>query len=485
MFGVILLKEFIEGSDLARRIASGSAAVCGIGISNLPLIDFLLSLGAVVTARDRKSREELGGDVVDMLKARGVRLVLGEGYLDGLNEDVIFRTPGMRPDRPELIAASERGALITSEMELFLELTPATVIGVTGSDGKTTTTTLTYKMLEAEFRKSECGAAFVGGNIGEPLLPNLCKMKKGDVAVVELSSFQLCTMKLSPQRSTITNISPNHLDWHTDMAEYTAAKLNICTHRGAERLTVNAECEATYKIGCALPLEVIFFSSARSSYAEIVPAGKKGARAIFERGGMIVMSDGALEEELLRVSDIILPGRHNVENYMAAIANVYGLVSRDVFAEIAKSFPGVEHRLEFVRELDGVKYYNSSIDSSPTRTAAAISALPVRPVVICGGYDKKIPFAPLADALVAGAAAVVLTGATAEKIMSALKECSGYDPGALPVSIEPEFAAAIGRARKLARPGGIVLLSPACASFDRFRNFMERGNLFKETVKNF
>ncbi len=468
-----------------QRIASGKVAVCGIGISNLPLIDFLRSLGSVVIARDRKSRDELGADVVDKLKARGVKLVLGKGYLDGLDEDVIFRTPGIRPDRPELIAAGERGALTTSEMELFLELTPATVIGVTGSDGKTTTTTLTHKMLEAEFRRSGRGAAFVGGNIGEPLLPRTCEMKDGDIAVVELSSFQLSTIKRSPQRSAITNISPNHLDWHTDMAEYTAAKLNICTHQGAERLTVNAECEATYKIGCASPLEVTFFSSARSSYSEIVPAGKKGARAIFERGGMIVMSDGEREEELLRVSDIILPGRHNIENYMAAIANVYGLVSRDVFTKIAKSFPGVEHRLEFVRELDGVKYYNSSIDSSPTRTAAAISALPVKPVVICGGYDKKIPFAPLAGALVAGAADVVLTGATAEKIMSALKECPGYDPRALPVVLEPDFVAAIGRGRELARPGGVVLLSPACASFDRFQNFMERGNLFKETVRNF
>ncbi len=462
---------------------TGKTAVCGIGISNLPLIDFLLGLGADITARDKKSREQLGKDAADLEK-RGVKLILGEGYLDKLDEDVIFRTPGLRPDKPELAAAVAHGAQLTSEMELFMELTPARVIGVTGSDGKTTTTTLTYKMLEAELKRKGLGRVYVGGNIGTPLLPLVGDMTSDDFAVVELSSFQLYTMKISPERSAITNITPNHLDWHTDMAEYTKAKMNICTHPGAVRLTVNAENALTYKIGCESPLEVTFFSSVKGSYDEIVPAGKP-AYAIFERDGMIMMSDGKAEEELLRTSDILLPGRHNVENYMTAISNVYGLVSRDIFTEIAKTFPGVEHRLEFVRELDGVKYYNGSIDSSPTRTAAALSALKVKPVVICGGYDKKIPFAPLADALCARAEAVVLTGATAEKIKTALDECPAYDPAKLSVVTEPDFTIAISRARSLARPGGIVLLSPACASFDRFKNFMERGNFFKEIVRNF
>ncbi len=473
-----------ENNSVIRRISAGKVAVCGIGISNLPLIDFLLGLGADITARDKKNREQLGGDA-EALEKRGVRLVLGEGYLAGLDEDVIFRTPGLRPDKPELAEAVKRGAILTSEMELFMELTPARVIGVTGSDGKTTTTTLTYKMLEAELARTGKGRVFVGGNIGSPLLPLVGEMTPDDFAVVELSSFQLYTMKLSPERSAITNITPNHLDWHTDMAEYTAAKMNICTHPGAKRLTVNAENPVTYRIGCESPLEVTFFSSAKESYNEIVPEGKYGARAVFQRGGAIFISDGKTEEELLRTSDILLPGRHNIENYMAAMSNVYGLVSKDIFTEIAKTFPGVEHRLEFVRELDGVKYYNSSIDSSPTRTAAALSALSVKPVVICGGYDKKIPFAPLAEALCARAEAVVLTGATAGKIMTALEECPAYNKERLKVVTEPDFAQAVSRARSMAKPGGIVLLSPACASFDRFKNFMERGNLFKEIVRGY
>jgi len=478
-----LVKSF-DNNETIRRIAAGRTAVCGIGISNLPLIDFLLGFGAVITARDKKERGQLG-NCADLLESRGVRLVLGERYLEDLCEDVIFRTPGMRPDLPELRAAEARGALVTSEMELFMELTPAHVIGITGSDGKTTTTTLAYKMLDLQCQRSGRGRAYVGGNIGAPLLPRVGKMNPGDLAVVELSSFQLMSMKISPEFSAITNITPNHLDWHKSMEEYTAAKLNICSHPGCRRLVVNADNEITRKIGLGSPLDVTFFSSTKKSYAEIVPKEKNNATAVFERDGMIVRCDGENEEELMRVSDILLPGRHNIENYMAAMSLVYGIVSRDIFSEIAKTFRGVEHRLEFVRELDGVRYYNSSIDSSPTRTAAALSALPEKPVVICGGYDKKIPFGPLAAVLVERAAAVVLTGATAEKIKASLEVRDGYDPELLPTVIEPDFEAAVWRARELARPGGIVLLSPACASFDRFHNFEERGNFFKNIVNGF
>lgn len=467
-----------------KAIIAGGAAVCGIGISNLPLIDFLLGLGKDirVTARDRKDREALG-ELAGRLKARGVSLRLGDDYLGELDEAVIFRTPGLRPDTPALAAAARRGGLITSEMELFLELTPATLIGVTGSDGKTTTTTLTYKMLEEAFSGHD-RRVYVGGNIGRPLLPMLGGMSEGDIAVLELSSFQLQSMRVSPEISTITNITPNHLDWHTGMEEYREAKLNICSRPGAVRLSVNAECAATYEIGRASPLEVTFFSSVRQGYDNIVPAGKKGARAIFERDGYIVTSDGKSEERMLRVSDILLPGRHNVENYMAAIANVYGFVSIDAIVRVAKSFPGVEHRLEFVREIDGVKYYNSSIDSSPTRTSAALTALPVKPVVICGGYDKKIPFSPLSEALIKGASGVVLTGATAGKIYDSLLGNPAFNPADLPVVLVSDFEGAVSGARAMAKPGGIVLLSPGCASFDRFSNFMERGEFFKRIVRS-
>lgn len=471
-----------QSPTLSRARADG-AAVCGIGISNLPLIRALTDCGIRVTARDRKPPEALGEDVLRELDARGVRLCTGDGYLASLDEGVIFRTPGLRPDVPELDAAVRRGALMTSEMELFFELTPAHLIGITGSDGKTTTTTLTHLFLKAQTERDGVGRAYVGGNIGEPLLPRVGEMTASDYAVVELSSFQLMTLRRSPERAAITNITPNHLDWHRDMDEYAAAKTNIFAH-GARRLTVNAENAATQALGrdAAPEVEVTFFSSLHDSYEQVVPRERWGSPAIFERDGVIVRSVGGGCEELLRVSDILLPGRHNVENYMTAIANTYGIVSKDIYRETAAAFRGVEHRLELVRELDGVRYYNSSIDSSPTRTAAALSALPEKPVVICGGYDKHIPFEPLAEALCARAAAVVLTGATAAKIEQALRECPRFAPERLPLRRVDDFREAVSAARDMASPGGIVLLSPACASFDRFRNFAERGRTFKDIV---
>lgn len=471
-----------QADRILNRARADGATVCGVGVSNLPLIDFLVGRGISVTARDRKSREDIGEELAAGLESRGVRLVFGEGYLSGICEGVIFRTPGLRPDVPELVGAQRRGAILTSEMELFFELTPATVIGITGSDGKTTTTTLTYMFLDAQLRRNGRGRAYVGGNIGEPLLPRVDEMTDDDFAVVELSSFQLMTMKRSPNRAAITNITPNHLDWHRGMDEYAAAKTNIFTH-GAARLTVNADNSATRAIGRdAGQVEVTFFSSGGHRYEDVVPKGRGGSPAIFERDGVIVRSLGGECEELLAVSDILLPGRHNVENYMTAIANTYGIVSKDIYRDIARTFRGVEHRLELVREVDGVKYYNSSIDSSPTRTAAALSALPVKPVVICGGYDKHIPFAPLAEALCERAAGVVLTGATAGKIAEALDDCPAYSPERLPVERVGDFREAVLAARRMAEPHGIVLLSPACASFDRFRNFAERGRVFKEIV---
>ncbi|MBQ9080636.1 MAG: UDP-N-acetylmuramoyl-L-alanine--D-glutamate ligase [Clostridia bacterium] len=478
------MKDRFCEHEILRAAREGGATVCGVGISNLPLIDFLLERDVKVVARDKQSREQKGEELCRTLEDKGVQLVLGEGYLDDIREAVIFRTPGLRPDHASLTAAVQRGAIMTSEMELFFELTPAHIVAVTGSDGKTTSTTLTYKFLDAELRRRGVGRAYVGGNIGEPLLPRVAEMTENDWAIVELSSFQLMTMRRSPERAAVTNLSPNHLDWHTGMDEYAEAKKNIYRH-GARRLTVNSESEPTRLMGLEAECDVVFFTAKKSAYADVVPTEKHGATAIFERSGEVIMSDGKQETVLLNARDILIPGRHNIENYMTAISNTFGVVSADIYAEIARTFPGVEHRLELVRELDGIKYYNSSIDSSPTRTAAALSALTVKPIIICGGYDKHIPFAPLADALCERAEGVVLTGATADKIYEALLACPAFDADKLPVQRVDDFDAAVLAARGMAKPGGVVLLSPACASFDRFKNFMQRGEHFKQIVKNF
>lgn len=478
------MKPDFSEHKILRAAREGGATVCGVGVSNLPLIDFLLGYGVSVVARDRQTREQKGEALCRELEAKGVRLVFGDGYLDDMREAVIFRTPGMRPDLEHLRAAVERGAIMTSEMELFFELTPARIIALTGSDGKTTSTTLTYKFLQEHLRRVGTGRAYVGGNIGEPLLPRVHEMTVDDFAVVELSSFQLMTMKRSAERAAVTNLSPNHLDWHRGMEEYAEAKKNVYRH-GAARLTVNSESIPTREMGVEFCGKTVFFTAKKHCYEDVVPEEKFGAEAIFERDGSIVFSDGEREKILLDTADIILPGRHNVENYMTAISNTYGIVSEDVYKAVASTFPGVEHRLEFVRELDGVKYYNSSIDSSPSRTAAALSALTVKPVVICGGYDKNIPFAPLAEALCARAVGVVLTGDTAGKIYDALLAYDGFDAARLSVCCVDDFEGAVNEARKMAQRGGVVLLSPACASFDKFKNFMQRGECFKKIVNAF
>ena len=466
---------------LKNRFENKICHVLGYGRSNRPLAEMLQKAGAKVTVHD-KNQAATDNEDAKSLMAGGAQFVVGDGYLDGLGGDFIFRSPGLRPDLNEISAAVENGAKLTSEMELFFELCPCDIIGITGSDGKTTTTTLTHLMLKTELDGSGRGRAYVGGNIGYPLLPKMSEMSENDFAVVELSSFQLQTMKRSPRRALITNVSPNHLDWHTGMDEYIAAKRNICSHEGIELLVVNADNDVTRKIGEEVAVATTYFSSKKSKYSDIVPQNTQNCRAIYEDAGYIYVDDGNDRRAILRVSDILIPGRHNVENYMAAIALTDGLVSSETVRAVATTFKGVEHRLELVRELDGVRYYNSSIDSSPTRTQAAISALTQRPIIICGGYDKEIPFDTLAKTLCTKVKAVVLTGATADKIMAEIERCDEYSADTLNIKMIPDFKDAVLAARDLAEKGDIVLLSPACASFDAFKNFEERGNYFKDII---
>ncbi|MBR4882137.1 MAG: UDP-N-acetylmuramoyl-L-alanine--D-glutamate ligase, partial [Clostridia bacterium] len=427
--------------------------VIGLGISNMPLIDYLLKEGASVSARDRKEYELLSDDV-KALEQKGVKLICGEGYLQGIDEEYIFRTPGMRYDTKELSEAVAGGSVLTSEMELFFERCPAHMIAVTGSDGKTTTTTLISKMIEKKF-----GKVYVGGNIGAPLLPFVDEMTADDWAVLELSSFQLHTMKKSPHIAVITNLSPNHLDYHTDMQEYVDAKKNIFLHMGDDtKLVLNYVNQPT-----------------RELEAE---KAEGTAVTFFAKEGEVYEADGAIwygDEKILDTADILIPGHHNVENYMAAIAAVYPIVGKDIIVDLAKTFGGVEHRIELVRVKDGVRYYNSSIDSSPSRTAAALASFEDKVIAICGGKDKGVPFDGLATTLCQRAKKVVLTGATRETIYNAILNCPEYKEGQPEIKIEPDFEAAVKAASANATEGDVVILSPGCTSFDAFPNFMARG----------
>ena len=463
---------------LLKDVKDKSVAVFGFGVSNRPLVKMLVSEGQckAITVYDKKDVTELGDAARELLEL-GVKFVCG---FEGVCEDIIFRSPGFRPDRAEFSSAIANGSILTSEMEKFLQYTKATTFGVTGSDGKTTTTTLTGKFL------SESEKTYVGGNIGTPLLDKCADMTDKNFAVLELSSFQLMNMPYAPINSAITNISPNHMDWHTSEDEYAGAKYNI-VGKNTKRLVVNAECKQTFEFGMKVlaegEKEVFFFSSKQNSYDAVIGEKNRSAKLFCVDSGFICVNDGEGLEQILSLDSIKIPGMHNVENYMTAIALTYGYVNKDVYKRVAENFFGVEHRLQLVRTLDGVQYYNSSIDSSPTRTAAALSALAGRDiVVICGGYDKNLDYAPLAQALIANVRAVVLTGATAAKIRKALDDDPMFASSGLTVVSQESFEDAVTAASRLGRAGGCVLLSPASASFDRFNNFAERGHYFCELV---
>ncbi len=452
----IRLKEF-ESEMNKKRVT-----VIGIGISNLPLIKYLVKLGADVTARDKRTAEKLGGNYND-LKALGVKLVLGDNYLDDIDAQIIFKTPGMRFDVPQLNEARKKGSIVTSEMEVFFNVCPSHIIGVTGSDGKTTTTTLIYKMLEKQGYKT-----WLGGNIGNPLLTHTGEMEPEDYVVLELSSFQLHTMRKSPEIAVITNISPNHLDMHKDYDEYIDAKKNIMKYqKNTDILVANSGNDVTRKIGEEAKGEYRCFST-------------KNDALIYIDNDMISYND----EPVLKISDIKIPGMHNVENYMAAIGAVHDLVSRDTINEIAKSFGGVEHRLEFVREKDGVKYYNSSIDSSPNRTINTLKVFKDKVIMISGGKDKGIPYDDIGEPIINGVKTLILIGATAGVIEDAVNNAyEKLDIGpCVKILHAEEYKEAVKLAQQNAKSGDIVLLSPASTSFDMFNNFEERGNLYKKLV---
>lgn len=436
--------------------------VIGIGISNLPLIKYLTELGARVTACDRRTEDDLGESYKELTEM-GVKLNLGGAYLENLSGDIIFKTPGMRYDVPELLQAKEKGSVVTSEMEVFFDVCPSHIIAVTGSDGKTTTTTLIHKMM------TNAGyTTWLGGNIGNPLLTDAEKMKRDDWVILELSSFQLHTMRKSPEIAVITNISPNHLDMHKDYQEYIDAKKNIMLYQNADNtLIVNADNEVTSLIGKEAKGQVKYFSKTRKA-------------DVYLDGDVIKRSS----ETVLNINDIKIPGMHNVENYMTAIAAVHGLVDDTVITEVAKDFGGVEHRIELVRTLDGVRYYNSSIDSSPNRTINTLRVFPEKVIMIGGGKDKGIPYDEIGPSLAEHVKVLILIGATSDKIAEALdneikRSGNGKDIEVIRAST---YEDAVNAARSRAREGDVVILTPASTSFDMFRNFEERGNLFKKIV---
>lgn len=449
-------KVFIKGKKVG---------VLGIGVSNIPLINFLLELGAEVTAFDKKDETQLGDIGKDFIN-KGVKLSLGEDYLSRLKGfDVIFKTPGMRIDLLELVNAKNEGAHITSEMEEFVKYCPAKIYGITGSDGKTTTTTIVSKLLIEEGFKT-----WVGGNIGSPLFSNIEEITTKDRVVLELSSFQLMTMKEKIDKVIVTNITPNHLDMHKGMDEYVDAKKNIFKYQGKEDLLVlNIDNEITKSFISEAKGRVKTFSSKEEL--------KDGA---YLKDGYLYIRD----KKIVNKDEIVIKGTHNIENYLAAFLVSEDEVSIESMVNVARKFKGVAHRCELIREVEGVKYYNDSIASSPTRTLAGLKAFDEKVILIAGGYDKHIPFEPLAQEGHEYIKELILLGATKYKIKDVfdkIKEDKGID---IPVNIVESLEEAVKKAKDIAKDGDIVTLSPACASFDMFTNFEIRGNKFRDIVNS-
>ena len=458
------LKAF-ESNIKGKRVA-----IIGIGVSNIPLIDYFHDLGARVTVFDEIDKALLDKDIIKKINDYGFDLVTGSNalhFLRGFN--IIFRSPSCLPTTLQLKSEQKRGAIVTSEIEMLMNACPCKVIGVTGSDGKTTTTTLIYEIL-----KKAGYNCHLGGNIGVPLFTKVKDFKEDDIVILELSSFQLMDMEVSPEISVITNVSPNHLDKHSSYEEYIEAKKSIFAYQDKSgKVVLNYDNDITREFAKEAEGKVVFFSSK-----------SKLADGVIYDDGIIKECEDGVRKHILDTKEIHLRGVHNFENICAAIAATSDLVDTKTQIEAIKEFKGVEHRLEFVRELNGVKWYNDSIGTSPSRTIAGLNSFDEKIVLIAGGYDKNLDYTPLAKPILEKVSKVVLLGRTATKIADVILKATAGTDIVFPVYKCTTLEQAVQRAQNIAKEGEIVLFSPASASFDMFKNFAERGKKFKEIVNN-
>lgn len=443
-------------------------AFCGIGRSNLPLVSLFSRYGADITVCDAKEKSAFSDEIIDEITSNGAKIRCGKDYLDNLDVDIIFRAPGMYYNLPVLQEFRKKGVVVTSEMEVFFDICPCKIYALTGTDGKTTTTTICAEVLEKSGKK-----VYKGGNIGTPLLPLIENMSADDVCVVELSSFQLISMRRSPDVAAITNVYPDHLNVHKDMAEYVGAKVNILAHQNAfSRSVLNYDNEETKSLAKHVRGNLYFFS-----HLEKVEKG-----SYLDDEGWLCFTENGKTERIVHKDEIKIPGMHNVENYLTAISILHGDVDNKYIAEVANTFGGVEHRIEFVRELDGVRYYNDSIATSPASVTAGLMAFGRKVIIIAGGSDKQLDYSSLSGAICKYVKVLVLLGETADKIEKAVKEDKTYNPDEIKIIRADVLENAVAIARENAISGDVISLSPASASFDKYKDFEERGRHFKKIV---
>lgn len=458
------LKEFNE------YIRFRKVAIIGLGVSNLPLLDYLYEKKAQVTIFDERTIDEISKDIIDKITTYNFEFSFGEDCLKKLNGySIIFRSPSCLPTKEELQKEADRGAIVTTEIEMLIEMCPCKIIGVTGSDGKTTTTS----MINAILKKSGFNT-FLGGNIGTPLFTKLSEIKPNDIVVLELSSFQLMNMKVSPDIAVITNITPNHLNIHKDYKEYIDSKKNIFKHQNENGILIlNYDNDITRECAKEANGKVIFFSDKT-----------KLDNGFIVDENIIKECEDKIRKHVLNTNEVILRGNHNFQNIATALATTKTLVDTETAIDAIKEFKPVEHRIEFIREINGIKWYNDSASSSPTRTLSGMNAFKENIVLIAGGYDKNLDYKPLAKPILEKVTSLILIGQTAEKIFDAVKEESEKQNKLINIYMCDNLEKTIEVAKKSAKKGDIVLFSPASASFDMFKNFADRGNKFKDLVNN-
>ncbi len=454
---LVEFNEFLENKKIA---------VIGAGVSNVPLIQILYESELDVTVFDKKELNDMPEVARFLIENNHIKTSLGEHYLDALQGfDVIFRSPSFLPTNPYLQKEMERGALITTEVEQVIKLAPCKVIGVTGSKGKTTTTTIIHAILQGLGYST-----YLGGNIGTPLYSKLNEMKEDDLVVLELSSFQLMDMKVSPHIAVVTNISPDHLDIHGSYEEYIEAKKYIFLNQGEDDvLVINYDDEIVKEFYKEAKGEVRYFGMGdiRDSY-------------VLKKDNNIYFNN----ELIIDTKNLLLKGSHNYLNICTALNTIRDYIHVDnlKLQEIVESIHPVHHRLEFVRELNGVRWYNDSASTTPDKALAGIGAFDEKIVLIAGGYDKNISYEPLARAIVKKVSKLILFGSTKDKIYHEVMKLPKGLSSRVQIYVMDTLEEVVEVANKVSESGEVVLFSPASASFDMFQNAYQRGDLFKELV---
>lgn len=455
--------------DFEKKLKNQKVAIIGLGVSNIPLIDYFSEKKIEIVVFDDREEKNINPDILTKIKQYKIKYFFGKECLKNLKGfDLIFRSPSCLPTKAELIAERERGAIVTTEIEQLMKMAPCKIIGITGSDGKTTTTTLTYEVLKNAGYK-----VYLGGNIGIPLFTKLSEIKPNDFIVLELSSFQLMGMEISPEIAAITNITPNHLNIHKNYQEYIDSKKNIFKYQNENGiLVINADNELTSNCKNEANGKVIMFSSE-----------KKLENGYIVENGIIKKCEDGIRRHIIDTSDLKLKGIHNFQNICTVLALTENIVDIDDAVKTIKNFGGVQHRLELVREINGVEWYNDSASTSPTRGISALNSFNDKEIVlIAGGADKNLDYTPIGKPIVDKVKSLILIGETANKIYDAVKNELEKENKKLDIHMCETFKESIELAKRIAKPGQIVLFSPASTSFDMFKDMYDRGNKFKEEV---